>query len=73
MVGVWIVPLLMSNFSDNKGPQIGRLACTPVSPGLLGDLICVLSLVGNIKVERKVSLFNLAPRHSGFGSFTNIG
>ena len=24
MVGVWIVPLLMSNFSDNKGPQIGK-------------------------------------------------
>ena len=39
--------------------------CTPDSPKHLGVLTCVLLPCGEYKSERKASLINLVPRHSG--------
>ena len=52
----------MSNFCNGltfvvfKGYKLGCLVCTPDNPKLLGVLTYVWVLVGNIKVESKVSL-----------------
>jgi hypothetical protein len=39
--------------------------CTPDSPKHLGVLTCVFLPCGEYKSERKASLINLVPRHSG--------
>ena len=39
--------------------------CTPDNPKHLGVLTCVLLPCGEYKSERKASLINLVPRHSG--------